>query len=61
MYLSNNLEFNAHIYTQGTYKGADVPFESLVDFRLGALFLGQKTTFLVANLVRAVSLEPLGV
>ena len=40
--------------------GLDVPFGGLVDFGLGAPFLGQKTTFLVTNLVRAVSLEPLG-
>ena len=60
-YLPNGLQFNAHIFTQGTYETLDVPFWGLVDFGLGGPFLGQKTTFLVTNLVRAVSLEPFGV
>ena len=59
-YLPNRCELDAHIFTQGRYETLDVPFGGLVDFRLGDLFLGQKTTFLVKNLVRAVSLEPLG-
>ena len=60
-YILNHLSFSAHILTQGRSLAKPVPLGSLVDFGLGASFLGQKTTFLVTNLVHAVSLEPLGV
>ena len=60
-YLPNRLELNTHILTQGRCEALDVPIGGLVDFGLGGSIFGQKTTFLVTILVRAVSLEPLGV
>ena len=61
MYLTNRLELDAHIFTQGKYGTLDVPFGGLVDFGLGgSYFWGKKLRFLVTNLVRAVSLKPLG-
>ena len=42
MYLSNRLELDTHIFTQGRYGGADVPFGGLVNFGLGGSIFGAK-------------------
>ena len=42
VYLTNRLELDAHIFTQGKYGTLDVPFGGLVDFGLGGSIFGAK-------------------
>ena len=56
MYLSNRLECDAHIFTQGRYGGADVPFGGLVNFGLGGSNFRAKNCVFVTF---AIFLEPL--
>ena len=68
MYLTNRLELDAHIFTQGKYGTLDVSFGGLVDFGLRGSIFGTKnyvfgtfTTFLEPPGVPTHLLEPPGV
>ena len=49
-YLLNHFDFSSHILTPGRSWAELVTLGGVVDFRVGAPFLEQKTTFLVTNL-----------